>query len=54
MHSAETLDCKGLAIGVIDEETAPEVKLEADFTLNGVGEVEQFFEWLTQLVMKAG
>ena len=37
---------KGLAVGVVDEETPHEVTGEADFTLNGVGDVEHFFTWL--------
>jgi len=37
---------EGLALGVISEETPHEVTREADFTLNGVGDVEHFFKWL--------
>jgi trehalose-phosphatase len=39
-------DFKGLALGVIDKETPHEVEREADFTLNGVGDVERFLRWL--------
>ncbi|KPJ52091.1 MAG: hypothetical protein AMJ37_03550 [Dehalococcoidia bacterium DG_18] len=41
-----TTGFKGLGLGVIDEETPDEVIREADFTLNGVGDVERFFKWL--------
>ena len=37
---------KGLALGVIDAETPHDVISEADFTLNGVGDVEHFLKWL--------
>jgi trehalose 6-phosphate phosphatase len=33
---------RGLAVGVLGEETPPEVVEEADLTLNGVGDVERF------------
>lgn len=36
----------GLAVGVIGQETPPGVAEEADFTLNGVGDVERFLVWL--------
>lgn len=41
---------KGLALGVIDEETSSLVEKEADFTLNGVGDVERFLAWLAKAV----
>lgn len=41
-----TTGFKGLTLGVIDEETPHEVIREADFTLNGVGDVEHFLKWL--------
>ena len=37
---------KGLAIAVIDDETAPEVAEAADYLLAGVPEVERFLEWV--------
>lgn len=47
IHNARSSAFQGLCIGVIDEETAPVVEEEADFTLNGVSEVERFLKWLT-------
>ncbi len=41
---------KGLALGIIDEETSPLVEKEADVTLHGVGDVERFLEWLTESI----
>ncbi|TET75334.1 MAG: trehalose-phosphatase [Dehalococcoidia bacterium] len=43
------LPFKGLAIGVIGEETVPQVARQADFTVNGVGDVERF---LRQVVVE--
>jgi len=37
---------KGLAVGVISEETPQQLEKEADFTLNGVADVERFLTWL--------
>ena len=37
---------KGLAVGVISEETPQQLEKEADFTLDGVGDVERFLTWL--------
>jgi trehalose 6-phosphate phosphatase len=49
MHSSPTgLSFQGIAIGVTSEETFPEVYQEADFTLNGVGDVERFLGWLAR------
>jgi len=38
------LPFKGLGIGVVGEETITDVMLQADFTLNGVGDVERFLK----------
>jgi trehalose 6-phosphate phosphatase len=38
------LSFKGLAIGVIDEEAEPDLVQEADFTLNGIEDVERFLK----------
>jgi trehalose 6-phosphate phosphatase len=43
----------GLNIGVIAEETLPQITREADFTLNGVAEVERFLTWLLQVVSES-
>lgn len=39
---------QGLAVAVVDEETAPEVAEAADYVLAGVPEVERFLEWLAR------
>jgi trehalose 6-phosphate phosphatase len=39
---------QGLALGVVGEETPPEVAGRADFLLRGVGEVEAFLGWLDE------
>jgi trehalose 6-phosphate phosphatase len=41
---------KGLAVGVIGEEAPHLVERKADFTLNGVGDVERFLIWLAGAV----
>ena len=43
LHRKE-LPFKGLAIGVIGEETPPQIMKEADFSLNGVSDVERFLK----------
>ncbi|MFC2009363.1 trehalose-phosphatase [Chloroflexota bacterium] len=50
IHEVKAPDFDGICIGIIDEETAPEVGEEANFTLNGVSEVERFFEWLSKVI----
>ena len=39
---------RGLAVGVIGQETPRGVAEKADFTLNGVGDVERFLAWLAE------
>lgn len=41
---------RGLALGVIGQETPHQVEKEADFTLNGVRDVERFLRWLADAV----
>jgi trehalose 6-phosphate phosphatase len=41
---------KGLSIGVIAEEATPQVVSQANFTLNGVADVERFLTWLLEVV----
>ncbi len=49
MHSrAAGPSFEGIAIAAINEESSPEVCDEADFTLNGVRDVERFLGWLVQ------
>ncbi len=51
MHSRqESTSFKGLALAVIDEETSSLVEKEADFSLNGVEDVERFLKWLVETV----
>lgn len=50
IHGAKAPDFDGICLGVIGKETAPLLEKEADFTLNGVSEVEHFLEWLTKVI----
>jgi trehalose 6-phosphate phosphatase len=43
-------DFHGLALGIISPEMPYNLVDEADFTLNGVADVERFLRWLSQLV----
>ena len=52
IHEAKTQYFNGICLGEIDKETLPGVKEGADFTLDGVGEVERFLEWLVKAVQK--
>ena len=40
--------CQGFAIGIISQEMPKKLLAEADFTLNGVTDVERFLQWLSQ------
>ena len=44
----------GVAIGVADDETAPQVRATTDLTLSGVGEVEELLERLADELGRAG
>ena len=49
IHAAcHDLDFQGFAIGVISREMPEKLVEEADFTLNGVDDVERFLKWLSQ------
>jgi len=52
--SPRGLDFQGLAIGITSEETPERLTKEVDFTLNGVGDVERFLEWLSQTASQSG
>ena len=55
IHSASrNLDFSGLAIVVTGPETPEKLSAEADFTLNGVNEVENFLKWLSQTAAEPG
>ena len=46
--ASQDLDFQGFAIGIINSEAPEELEREADFTLNGVSDVEYFFKWMSQ------
>jgi len=49
IHAASRdLDFQGFAVGIISQEMPEKLVAEADFTLNGVNDVERFLEWLSQ------
>ncbi len=49
IHTAcRDLDFKGFAIGITSQEMPAKLAEEADFTLNGVNDVERFLKWLSQ------
>lgn len=43
-------DFQGLAIGVTSPEMPQELVTEVDFTLDGVGDVEHFLQWMSQIL----
>ena len=50
IHAASRdLDFQGFAIGIISQEMPEKLAKEADFTLNGVTDVERFLEWMSQI-----
>lgn len=51
IHAAShDLDFRGIAIGVISQETPKKLMIDADFTLNGVNDVERFLEWMFRTI----
>ncbi len=55
IHSASrSSDFQGFAIGVASQEISQELVAETDFTLNGVGDVERFLKWISQIVLEPG
>ena len=53
IHAAcHDLDFKGFAIGITSQEMPEKLAEEADFTLNGVNDVERFLNWLYQTVLE--
>jgi trehalose 6-phosphate phosphatase len=44
----------GFAIAIVGSEMPEELVREADFTLNGVSDVERFLKWLSQNVPRLG
>ena len=48
MHDASyNLDFQGFAIGISSQEMPDELVSEADFTLNGVNDVQRFLKWMS-------
>ncbi len=43
-------DFRGVAIGITGPEMPQELIAEVDFTLDGVGEVEHFLQWMSQIL----
>jgi len=55
IHTAcRRLNFQGFAIGIISQEMPQRLVAEADFTLNGVNDVERFLKWMSQTVPKLG
>ncbi len=49
IHTAcRDLDFQGFAIGITSQEMPEKLAEEADFTLNGVNDVERFLKWMSQ------
>ncbi len=46
--AARDSDFQGFAIGITSLEVPEELVAEADFTLNGVSDVEHFLKWMSQ------
>jgi len=46
------LDFQGFAIGITSQEMPEKLAEEADFTLNGVNDVERFLKWLSQTAVE--
>ena len=55
IHTAcRDLDFQGFAIGITSQEMPERLVAEADFTLNGVNDVERFLKWLSQTAPRSG
>ncbi len=55
IHTAcRDLDFRGFAVGIVSQEMPEELVSEADFTLNGVDDVERFLKWLSQTAVELG
>ena len=50
--ATRNLDFQGFAIGITSQEMPEKLAEEADFTLNGVNDVERFLKWLYQSVLE--
>jgi len=45
-------DFQGFAIGITSQEMPQELEAEADFTLNGIKDVERFLNWMSQTALE--
>ena len=53
IHTAcRDLDFQGFAIGITSQEMPEKLAKEADFTLNGIDDVERFLKWLSQTALE--
>ena len=50
--ASRNLDFQGFAIGITSQEMPEKLVEEADFTLNGVNDVERFLKWLSQTAIE--
>lgn len=50
--ATRNLDFQGFAIGITSQEMPEKLADEADFTLNGVNDVERFLKWLSQTAVE--
>ena len=51
--ASHDLDFQGFAVGITSPEMPQRLVAEADFTLNGVNDVECFLKWLSQTVLQS-
>jgi len=55
IHAAcRDLDFQGFAIGITSQEMPKALAEEADFTLNGINDVECFLKWFSQTALESG
>jgi len=55
IHAAgRDLDFQGFAIGITSQEMPEKLAEEADFTLNGIKDVECFLKWLSRTAVESG
>ena len=50
--ASHSSDFQGLAIGIMSREISAKLVAEADFTLNGVNDVERFLKWMSQTALE--
>ena len=53
IHAAcRDLDFQGFAIGIVSQEMPERLTERADFTLNGINDVERFLKWMSQTALE--